>query len=102
MIILMVVAEKLELEIMITDALDATFNVQVKQHPGKVHRIEKLVDIWEFYEQVPSLKEGLLGRGHSNSLLKFSQTMKRYHQLAKTAVAENRNKLRGWKSEPMS
>ena len=53
MIILMVVAEKPELEIMITDALDATFNVQVKQHPGKVHRIEKLVDIWEFYEQVP-------------------------------------------------
>ena len=101
-IISMVVAEKPELEIMITDALDAPFNVQGKQRPGKVHRVEKLVDIWEFYEQVPSLKKGLLGRGRSNSLLDFSQTMNRYHQLAKTAVAENRNKLRGWKSEPMS
>jgi hypothetical protein len=101
-IILMVVTEKPELEIMITDALDAPFNVQGKQHPGKVHRVEKLGDIWEFYVQVPLLKEGPLGRGRSNSLLNFSQIMNRYHQLAETAVAENRNKLRGWKSDPMS
>jgi hypothetical protein len=36
MIILMVVTEKPELEIMITDALDAPFNAQGKQHPGWV------------------------------------------------------------------
>ncbi len=101
-IISMVVVEKPELEIMITDTLDAPFNVQGKQRPSKVHRVEKLVDIWEFYVQVPSLKEGRLGRGCSNSLLNFSQMMNRYQQLAETAVAENRNKLSGWKSDPMS
>ncbi|KAL3810895.1 hypothetical protein ACHAXA_000424 [Cyclostephanos tholiformis] len=98
----MVVPEKPKLEIVIMDALDAPCNVQGKQHPDKVHHIGKLVDIWEIYEQVPVLKEGLLGRGRSNSLLNFSHIMIRYHQLAETGVAKNRNKLRGWKSDSMS
>jgi len=60
-IIAEVVREKPELEILITDALDAPFYVQNRQRPGKMHRVEKLVDIWEYYEQVPTLRVGLLG-----------------------------------------
>ncbi len=43
------------------DALDAPFYVQNRQHPGKMPRVENLVDIWEYYEQVPTLRAGLLG-----------------------------------------
>ncbi len=82
LIILVMIMESPKLEIMITDALDAPFNIQRNQHPGKVYRIEKLVDIWEYYKQVPALKAGSLGRGCLNSLLSFTQTMIRYHQLA--------------------
>jgi hypothetical protein len=53
-IIAEVVKEKPELEILITDALDAPFLVENRQRPGKMHRVEKLVDIWEYYEQVPT------------------------------------------------
>ena len=60
-IIAEVVKEKPELEILITDALDAPFIVENRQCPGKMHRVEKLVDIWEYYEQVPTLRVGLLG-----------------------------------------
>ena len=60
-IIAEVVKEKPELEILITDALDAPFIVENRQRPGKMHRVEKLVDIWEYYEQVPTLRVGLLG-----------------------------------------
>jgi len=42
-IIAEVVREKPELEILITDALDAPFIVQNRQRPGKMHRVEKLV-----------------------------------------------------------
>ena len=48
-------------DILITDALDVPFYVQNRQRPGKMHRVEKLVDIWEYYEQVPTLRVGLLG-----------------------------------------
>ena len=57
-IIAEVVKEKPELEILITDALDAPFIVENRQRPGKMHRVEKLVDIWEYYEQVPTLRVG--------------------------------------------
>jgi hypothetical protein len=101
-IIAEVTAFKPELEILITDALDAPFNVQNRQHPGKIHRVEKLVDIWELYEQVPTLRGGFIGRSRATSLRSYTDTMCRYHELAVSAVTENRKKLRGWKSEQMS
>jgi hypothetical protein len=101
-IIAEVVKEKPELEILITDALDAPFLVENRQRPGKMHRVEKLVDIWEYYEQVPTLRAGFIGRSRATSLRSYTDTMCRYHSLAETAVTENRSRLRGWKSEPMS
>ena len=53
-----VVQRKARAEILITDALDAPFYVQICQCPGKMHPVEKLVDIWEYYEQVPTLRVG--------------------------------------------
>jgi hypothetical protein len=48
-IISAVVAEKPELEILITDLLDALFNAQSNcQRPGKTHPVENLVYIWEY------------------------------------------------------
>jgi hypothetical protein len=67
-IIAEVTAFKPELEILITDALDAPFNVQNRQRPGKIHRVEKLVDIWELYKQVPTLRGGFIGRSRATSL----------------------------------
>ena len=101
-IIAEVVKEKPELQILITDALDAPFNVQNRHRPGKGHRVEKLVDIWEYYEQVPTLRAGFIGRSCATSLWSYTDTMCRYHSMAEAAVNKNRNKLRGWKSEPMS
>jgi hypothetical protein len=101
-IIAEVVKEKPELEILITDALDAPFLVENRQRPGKMHHVEKLVDIWEYYEQVPTLRAGFIGRPRASSLRSYTDTMCRYHSLAETAVTENRNRLRGWKSEAMS
>ena len=101
-IIAEVVKEKPELEILITDALDAPFIVENRQRPGKIHCVEKLVDIWEYYEQVPTLRAGFIGRSRATSLRSYTDTMCRYHSLAETAVTENRSRLRGWKSEPMS
>jgi hypothetical protein len=77
-IIAEVVKEKPELQILITDALDAPFNVQNCQHPGKGHRVEKLVDIWEYYEQVPTLSAGFIGRSRATSLRSYTDTMCRY------------------------
>ena len=57
-IIAEVLKEKPELQILITDALDAPSNVQNCQRPGQVHCVEKLVDIWEYYEQVGANGEG--------------------------------------------
>jgi DNA polymerase elongation subunit (family B) len=101
-IIAEVVKEKPELEILITDALDAPFLVENRQRPGKMHHVEKLVDIWEYYEQVPTLRVGFIGRSCATSLWSYTDTMCRYHSLAETDVTENRSRLRGWKSEPMS
>ena len=67
-IIAEVVKQKPELQILITDALDAPFNVQNCQRPGKGHCVEKLVDIWEYYEQVPTLRAGFIGRSCATSL----------------------------------
>ncbi len=94
--------EKPELQILITDALDAPFNVQNRQRPGKGHRVEKLVDIWEYYEQVPTLRSGFIGRSRATRLRSYTDMMCRYHSMAEAAVNKNRKKLRGWKSEPMS
>jgi hypothetical protein len=82
--------------------LDASFNVQNRQRPGKIHRVEKLVDIWELYEQVPTLRGGFIGRLRATSLRSYMDTMCQYHELAVSAVTENRKKLRGWKSKQMS
>ena len=82
-IIAEVVKEKPELEILITDALDAPFLVQNCQRPGKMHRVEKLVDIWEYYEQVPALRTGFIGRSRTTSLRSYTNTMCRSHSLAK-------------------
>ena len=101
-IIAEVVKEKPKLQILITDALDALFYVQNRQRPGKGHRVEKLVDIWGYYEQVPTLRTGFIGRSHTTSLRSYIDIMCRYHRIAEAAVNENRNKLRGSKSEPMS
>jgi hypothetical protein len=101
-IIAEVVNKKPELEILISDALDAPFFIQNCQCPGKMHRVEKLVDIWEYYEQVPTLRVGFIGRSCATSLWSYTDTMCRYHSLAETDVTENRSRLRGWKSEPMS
>jgi hypothetical protein len=60
-IIAEVVKEKPELEVLIRDVLDAPFCVQNHQQPGKMHCVEKLVDIWEVYKQVPTLRVGFLG-----------------------------------------
>ena len=45
-IIAEVVREKPELEILITDALDAPFIVQNRQRPGKMHRVEEKLVIF--------------------------------------------------------
>ena len=101
-IIAEVVKEKPELEILITVALDAPFLVQDRQRPSKMHRLEKLVDIWEYYKQVATLRAGCIGSSRATSLRSYTDTMCRYHSLAENAVTENRSRLRGWKSEPMS
>ena len=63
------------------------------QCPGKMHRVEKLVDVWVYYEQVPTLRlrEVFIGRVVSHK----STVICRYHSLAETAVTKNRNRLRG-------
>ena len=63
------------------------------QCPGKLHRVEKLVDVWVYYEQVPTLRlrEVFIGRVVSHK----STVICRYHSLAETAVTKNRNRLRG-------
>jgi hypothetical protein len=101
-IIAEVVKEKPEIEILIRDALDAPFCIQNRQRPGIMHRVEMLVDIWEVYKQVPTLRAGFIGRSRATSLRTFTDTMCRFHNLAETAVTKNRNSLCGWKSEPMS
>ena len=101
-IIAEVLKEKPELQILITDALDAPSNVQNCQHPGQVHCVEKLVDIWEYYEQVPMVRASFIGMSRATSLWSYTDTMCRYHSMVEAAVNKNRNKLRGWKSEPMS
>ncbi len=60
------------------------------------------MDIWESYEQVPMLRVCFIGRLRATSLWTYTDTMHRFHNLAETAVTDNRNSLRGWKSEPMS
>jgi hypothetical protein len=87
-IIAEVVKEKPELQILITDALDAPFNVQNCQRPGKGHPVEKLVDIWEYYEQVPTLKAGFIGSSCATSLGSYTDTMCRYHSMAEAVVNE--------------
>ena len=74
-IIAEVVKEKPELEILITDALDVPFFIQNRQCPGKMHRVEKLVDIWEYYKQVPTLRVGFIGRSCATSLWSYTSTM---------------------------
>ena len=61
------------------------------QCPGKMHRVEKLVDVWVYYEQVLTLREVFIGRVVSHK----STVMFRYHSLAETAVTKNRNRLWG-------
>ncbi len=58
--------------------------------------------IWEYYEQVPTLRSGFIGGSRATSLRPYTDTMCRYHSMAEATVNENRNKLRGWKSELMS
>jgi hypothetical protein len=67
-----------------------------------MHHVKKLVDIWELYEQVPTLRAGFIGRLRATSLWTFTDTMCQFYNLAETAVTKNRNSLHGWKSEPMS
>jgi hypothetical protein len=75
-IIAEVVNKKPELEILISDALDAPFFIQNCQCPGKMHRVEKLVDVWVYYEQVPTLRlrEVFIGRVVSHKSTVYADT----------------------------
>ena len=70
---------------------------------SKMHCVEKLEDIWEYYEQVPMLRAGFIWRLRATSLGSYTDMMCRYHHsLAEVAVTKNWNRLGGWKYEPMS
>jgi hypothetical protein len=46
------------------------------QCPGKMHRVEKLVDVWVYYEQVPTLRlrEVFIGRVVSHKSTVYADT----------------------------
>jgi hypothetical protein len=71
-----------------------------KQRPGKHHRVQKLVDIWLVFKQIPSLRNSR-GGTRTASFDTFVDIMSRYDSRAKEMVTTNTNTFRNWKSDAM-
>ena len=71
-----------------------------KQRPGKHHRVQKLVDIWLVFRQIPSLRNSR-GGTCTASFDTFIGIMSRYDSRAKKMVTTNTNTFRNWRSDAM-
>lgn len=83
-----------------SDHLNKTFSNAPGKRVGKLHRVEKLVDIWMVFRQVPELLESRSTRSNA-PLRTYIDTMTRFYDLGQEAVGASVDKYRTFKPDPM-